>query len=84
MFVKCESLGQVDFKCPFDRFIKTFYQKKNIFIFTGGTFLEEARYGSVLLVSNGVVYIEQINSMKLGMMFFLWTAQSPAPNITDG
>lgn len=75
MFVKCESLGQVDFKCPFDRFIN---------IFTGGTFLEEARYGSVLLVSNGVVYIEQINSMKLGMMFFLWTAQSPAPNITDG
>lgn len=75
MFVKCESLGQVDFKCPFDRFIN---------IFTGGTFLEEARYGSVLLVSNGVVYIEQIHSMKLGMMFFLWTAQSPAPNITDG
>lgn len=75
MFVKCESLGQVDFKCPFDHFIN---------IFTGGTFLEEARYGSVLLVSNGVVYIEQIHSMKLGMMFFLWTAQSPAPNITDG
>lgn len=38
----------------------------------------------MLIVSNGVVYVEQMNSMKLGVMFFLWTAQFPAPNIIDG
>lgn len=35
-------------------------------IFTGDSFLKEAQYGSMLIVSNGVVYVEQMNSMKLG------------------
>lgn len=41
-------------------------------------------YGSVLILSNEVVLMEQIYSMRLRkMFFFLWTAVYPAPDIMD-